>query len=74
MKYTTILLAFLATTIVSCSSIGSGEGETPDSTAVDSAKVDTADYQSEITDTIKKKGVNNLYSSKCIAYPKWRKS
>ena len=74
MKYTTILLAFLATKIVSCSSIGGGEGETPDSTAVDSVKVDTADYQSDVTDTIKKKGASTLYSSKCNAYPKWRKS
>ena len=74
MKYTTILLAFLATTIVSCSSIGGGEVETSDSTAVDSVKLDTMDNQTEVNDTIKKKGVNNLYSSKCIAYPKWKKS
>jgi hypothetical protein len=74
MKYTTILLTFLAATLVSCSSMGGGDGDVPDSTAIDSVKADTLDDRVEAIDTIKKKTVSTRYTSKCNAFKRWSES
>ena len=85
MKYTSILLSLLLTALTSCE-IHIGETASgSDSTKVDSVKVDTikadsidyVDERTEVIDTpkvdsLKKKGVQSLYTSKCVAYKSWR--
>ena len=73
MKFTTILLAFLAVTISSCNTSEEGTTENPaDSTKIDTVKDD--DQRLEVIDTLKKKTVSTLYTSKCNAFKRWSES
>ena len=83
MKYISILLSFLVTVTISCTSSGEAEeSSSSDSTAVDTAIIDTikapdayeVDSRSEVIDTLKKKSANSLWTSKCVAYRTWRPS
>ena len=73
MKYTIILLVFLAVTIVSCQEEYPKESEIE--TSVDSIPADTTeDQRLEVIDTVKKKTVSTLYTSKCNAFKRWSES
>ena len=82
MKSINILSSLLVIVAISCGVHIDTKGGDTDSLGVDSAKVDTVkaydayevDERTEVSDTIKKKNVPNLYTSKCVAYRTWRTS
>ena len=79
MKYTHILWILLV--ISSCTYFQGEDSQTIDSLKIDSITIDTikvdsieVDSRTEVTDTLKKKTANNLYTSKCVAYRNWKTS